>query len=75
MNAKNTLILAVVGESPYAEFSGDVGIPYCQNASILSGDGCLYANGINPYMPQKQKTNLTLEFGKFDEEVITHIRE
>jgi hypothetical protein len=31
MNAKNTLILAVVGESPYAEFCGDVNIPYCQN--------------------------------------------
>ena len=31
MNAKNTLILAVMGESPFAEFAGDVGIPYCQN--------------------------------------------
>lgn len=31
MNAKNTLILSVVGESPYAEFIGDVNIPYCQN--------------------------------------------
>jgi hypothetical protein len=31
MNSKNTIILAVVGESPYAEFAGDVGIPYCQN--------------------------------------------
>lgn len=75
MNSKNTLILSVVGESPYAEFSGDVGIPYCTNATILTGDGCLYMNGINPYMPQKQKPNLTLEYGKFDEEVIAHIRE
>ena len=75
MNAKNTLILSVVGQSPYAEFSGDVGIPYCVNATILASDGCLYADGINPYMPQKQKSNLTLEFNKFDEEVITHIRE
>jgi hypothetical protein len=41
----------------------------------LTGDGCLYLNGINPYMPQKQKTSLDLEFGKFDEDVITHIRE
>ncbi len=33
MNAKNTLILSVVGESPYAEFTGDVNIPYCQNST------------------------------------------
>lgn len=32
-------------------------------------------DGTNPYMPQKQKPNLTLEYGKFDEEVITHIKE
>lgn len=55
-----------MGQSPYAEFSGDVGIPYCQNATILSGDGCLYINGQNPYMPNKQKANLELTFGKFD---------
>lgn len=67
MNAKNTVIISVVGESPYAEFSGDVGIPACVNASILASDGCLYADGINPYMPQKQKTNISLEYGKFDE--------
>ncbi len=75
MNSKNTIILAVMGESPYAEYSGDVGIPYCVNASILSGDGCLYQNGINPYMPQKQRANLDLEFNKFEQEVITNIRE
>lgn len=74
MNSKNTLILAVMGESPYAEFNGDVGIPYCQNQTIFGGDGCLYDDQINPYMPDKQKASLDLEFLKFDEDVISHIR-
>ena len=42
MTAKNTLILSVVGESPYAEMVGDINIPYCQNHSIYGGDGCLW---------------------------------
>lgn len=42
MNSKNTLILSVVGESPYAEFNGDVGIPYCMNETVLPKDGCMY---------------------------------
>ena len=75
MNAKNTLILAVAGESPYAEFAGDVGIPYCQNETVLSGDGCMYDSGLNPYMPPKQKATLDLEFSSFEKNVISHIRE
>lgn len=42
MNAKNTLIISVVGESPYAEMVGDVNIPYCQNHSVFAGDGCIW---------------------------------
>lgn len=30
MNSRNTLIVGVVGEVPYAESAGDVNIPYCQ---------------------------------------------
>ena len=30
MNSNNTIILAAVGEPPFAEFAGDVGIPYCK---------------------------------------------
>jgi len=42
MNSKNTLILSVVGESPYAEMVGDINIPYCQNHSMYQGDGCIW---------------------------------
>jgi hypothetical protein len=52
MNANNTVIIVVVGESPYAEFQGDVGIPYCLNET-LGGEGCLY--GGNAYLPRKQR--------------------
>ena len=55
MNSRNTLILSVVGESPYAEFSGDVGIPYCMNETVISDKGCLYDDNSNPYMPDNQR--------------------
>jgi len=51
MNANNTIILGVIGESPFAEVAGDVGIPYCKNTSVLGGDGCLYDYSFNPYLP------------------------
>jgi hypothetical protein len=53
MNAKNTLILGVVGETTYAEFKGDIGVPYCINQTILGGIGCLYDNIGHPYLPPK----------------------
>lgn len=58
MTAKNTIIIGVLGESPYAETAGDVGIPYC-HGSILGSDGCRY-DGTNPYLPQKQRSTLDL---------------
>jgi len=39
MTSRNTLIIGVIGEPPYAETAGDRNIPYCQN---LSQTGCLY---------------------------------
>ena len=74
MHANNTIILGVLGESPYAETSGDVGIPYCKN-TVLSGDGCLYNPDLNPYLPQNQRTLLDLEYEKFDHSVIASIKE
>lgn len=74
MHANNTVILGVLGESPYAETSGDVGIPYCKG-SILSQDGCLYNPDLNPYLPQNQRTLLDLEFEKFDHNVIDAVKE
>lgn len=56
MTSKNTIIIGVLGESPYAETAGDVGIPYCKN-SIFGGDGCRY-DGTNPYLPEKQRATL-----------------
>lgn len=75
MNAKNTLIIGVVGQSPYAEFKGDIGVPYCVNQTILGGVGCLYDNMGHPYLPPKERASLALEYEKFDKDVISHIRE
>ena len=74
MHANNTVIIGVLGESPYAETSGDVGIPYCKT-TVLSGDGCLYNPDLNPYLPQNQRTSLELEYEKFDNSVITSVKE
>lgn len=74
MTAKNTLVLAVVGETTYAEFKGDVGVPYCINQTILGGVGCLYDNIGHPYLPPKERESLTLDFEKFDKEVIAEVR-
>jgi len=74
MHANNTIIIGVLGESPYAEVMGDVAIPYCKG-SILGGDGCLYDPDLNPYLPQNQRTSLELEYEKFDHSVISSVRE
>ena len=70
MNSENTLILATVGESPYAEMTGDVGIPYCQGEDH---DGCLYFP--NAYIFNGQRPNLGLDFSDFDKDVIRTIKE
>lgn len=73
MTAKNTIIIGVLGESPYAETAGDVGIPYCKN-SIFGSDGCRY-DGSNPYLPEVQRTTLALAYDTFDHHVFEHIWE
>jgi beta-glucosidase len=55
MTSKNTLILGVVGETTYAEFKGDVGVPYCINQTVLGGVGCLYDNMGHPYLPLHER--------------------
>ena len=75
MTATNTIILGVIGQTTYAEFKGDVGVPYCINQTILGGVGCLYDNIGHPYLPPKERESLTIDFEKFDKEVITNIRE
>ena len=73
MTAKNTLILSVVGESPYAEMVGDVNIPYCQNQSVFGGDGCLWWQ--NPYSPNLQPKTLEVTFNDFERKVVDRIKE
>jgi beta-glucosidase len=74
MHANNTIIIGVLGESPYAEVMGDVAIPYCKGG-VLGGDGCLYNPDLNPYLPPNQRTSLELEYEKFDHSVIASVRE
>jgi len=65
MTSSNTIILAVLGEMPFAEFKGDVGVPYCTGSSLFSS-GCLYNNVNNPYTPQSQRATLELNYERFD---------
>lgn len=74
MHANNTIILGVLGESPYAETNGDVGVPYCKNVSVLGGDGCLYDYNLNPYLPENERITLDLDYEKFDHSVIASIK-
>lgn len=75
MNARNTIIVGVVGEVPYAESAGDVNIPYCQvyyenNTQI----GCLYSSSLNPYTTVSQSKTLEASYSDFDNNVINTIR-
>ena len=47
---KNTIIIGVLGESPYAEFMGDINSKYCLNTTEFV-EGCLYNFHLNDYMP------------------------
>jgi beta-glucosidase len=73
MTSKNTLILSVVGESPYAEMVGDVNIPYCQNQSVFGGDGCIWWP--STYSPDIQPHTLEVNLNEFEKNVVTHIRD
>ena len=75
MTVKNTLILAVIGQTTYAQFKGDIGVPYCMNDTVLGVKGCLYDNVGHAYLPQNEKASLGLDFEKFDKEVINSVRE
>ncbi len=56
MNSENTLILSVLGESPYAEMVGVINIPYCQNPELYNNQGCIWYPGA--YLPLKQPSSL-----------------
>ena len=50
LNSGNTVIVGVLGESPYAEFMGDINNKYCYN-TVKFVEGCLYNFHINDYLP------------------------
>lgn len=72
LNSRNTLIIGTFGEFPYAESDGDVNIPYCK---VEDNPGCLYNPSNNPYAPASQLRTLKIDFTKFDNEVLTTLRE
>jgi hypothetical protein len=49
MTAKNTIIIGVFGEVPYAESVGDVNIPYCRSSDLAPY--CTYDPILNVYVP------------------------
>lgn len=75
MTASNTLIIWTLAERPSAEFMGDVSNPYCV-AWLNSTQGCLYADLLNPYVPDTQATSLDMSFLdlSFDTEVIKQVQ-
>ena len=75
MNKDNTVIIGVLGEPPYAEFKGDVGVPYCQAGSPLSGTGCMYYYVKNDYLLEQQRATLDLAFDPYDQRVINTVRQ
>lgn len=72
LNSRNTLVIGTFGEFPYAESTGDVNIPYCKSEDTR---GCLYNPASNPYAPGTQLRTLKTDFAKFDNEVLTTLRE
>ena len=74
MNSSNTVILSVLGEMPFAEMKGDVGVPYCTNKPLYYV-GCLYGNAYNPYTPENERETLNLDYQDFDKQVIQNVQE
>ena len=75
MTARNTLIIGVIGEPPYAETLGDRNIPYCQNVTEnATNTGCLYDSAMNPYVSSTQDKTLNVDYVNFDTEVIDSVR-
>ena len=47
MNKKNTLVINVLAESPYAEYMGDINTEDCNNDPKHFSKGCLYNLHLN----------------------------
>jgi len=72
MTSKNTLIISVVGESPYAEMVGDINNPYCQNKTFFGKAGCIW--WASTYSPPMQSNTLNVSFNEFEEKIIRVVK-
>ena len=72
MTSRNTIIIGAFGEVPYAESQGDVNIPYCKISDLEPF--CLYDPIVNPYIPASQPKDMTVDFSKFEADIITEVR-
>ncbi|MFI0435025.1 MAG: glycoside hydrolase family 3 N-terminal domain-containing protein [Parachlamydiaceae bacterium] len=73
MNWKNTIMVGVLAEPPYAEFMGDINSPFCVNSTDCQ-HGCLYNNHLNPYLPLMQKQTLAIDFELNDQYFIETVK-
>jgi beta-glucosidase len=73
MTSSNTVIIATLAEPPYAEFMGDINVPYCRNNPTDSNNGCLYNIHANAYLPDQQKPTLAVKLDTFSEQIINTI--
>lgn len=70
MTSENTVIIAALAEPPYAEFMGDINVPYCRNNPTDSSNGCLYNLHSNIYLPDQQKGTLAVKLDSYSQEII-----
>ena len=74
MTAQNTVVVAAIAEHPYAEFMGDIDVPYCRNNDGDFESGCLYNLHFNWYAPYQQSSTLEIGFSEFDELVMLAVK-
>lgn len=75
MTPQNTVIIASMAEPPYAEFMGDINVPYCADNTTDSTQGCLYNMHQNPYMPAQQKATSAVGLDQYSQSIIQLLHE
>jgi beta-glucosidase len=74
MTSENTVVIAALAEPPYAEFMGDINIPYCQQNSIDASNGCLYNQHLNVYLPKQQKSTSAVSLDSFSQKITSQLQ-
>lgn len=75
MTPHNTVIIASLAEPPYAEFMGDINVPYCANETSSITKGCLYNMHQNPYLPKQQKSTSAVGLDQYSQSIIQLLHE